>query len=100
MTAKIDAITFEAGIVSELTEARHTVLNHGRACRQLRNMISWPQGPVTADPGTAFLDSLDAKGRLIRVTYSEDQAFLALFTDRKVRFYADDGVVQAEEPPE
>jgi len=100
VTAKIDAITFEAGIVSELTEARHTMLNHGRGCRQATNVILWPQGPATADPGTAFIDAPDGPGRLLRVTYSERQSFLALFGDKTVRFYAHTGAVQAEELPE
>ena len=68
MTAKIDAITFEAGIVSELVEPRHTMLNHGRGCRQLRNFITYPQGPATADPGTAFIAGHANPGRIVRVT--------------------------------
>jgi len=93
VTAKIDAITFEAGIVSPLVEARHTLLNHGRGCRRLENFISWPQGPVTADPGTAFVTSHDEAGRFARIAYSATQSFLAWFGDEVIRFFDADGVV-------
>ena len=93
MTAKIDAITFEAGIVSELVEPRHTMLNHGRGCRQLRNFITYPQGPATADPGTAFIAGHANPGRIVRVTYSETQSYIAHFTDHEIRFYDHAGPV-------
>lgn len=93
MTAKIDAITFEAGIVTPLVEARHTLLNHGRGCRRLENFIAWPQGPVTADPGSAFVASHTEAGRFARITYSETYSFLAWFGDEVVRFFNDDGVI-------
>ncbi|HUU94061.1 MAG TPA: hypothetical protein VM238_22950 [Phycisphaerae bacterium] len=100
MTAKIDMLTFDAGLVDDLVEARATALNHGRGCRRLTNFIALPQGPAIARPPSRLMGlaaTKDGDGgllpRLIRVTYDQLLSYQVEFGHGYCRFFTNDGQV-------
>ena len=95
MATTLDIVTFEGGLVTELVEPRHTILTHGRGCRQATGFICWPQGPAMTGPGYEWMGSTKTHGavRLLRVTYSETYSYLCEFGDSYVRFYTNDGQI-------
>ena len=100
MTAKIDILSFEAGLVDELVDPRATVLNHGRGCRRMENFIALPQGPAMTRPPMRFLGLAATKAgdggvlpRLIRVTYSETLCYIVEFGHGYCRFFTNEGQV-------
>ena len=100
MTAKIDMLSFEAGLVDELVDARATALNHGRGARTMTNFIALPQGPSITRPPLRFLGLGATKAgdggnlsRPIRVTYNELLSYMVEFAHEVCRFFTNDGQV-------
>jgi hypothetical protein len=95
VTAKIDLMSFEAGLVDDLVEARTTALNHGRGCRRLENLLPLPQGPAVTRPPSRYIAATKSSGaaRLFRVVYSQTYAYLVEFGDLYCRFYTNAGQV-------
>ena len=95
MTAKIDILSFDAGLVDDLVESRATVINHGRGCRQIINLIPMPQGPAISRPPSRYMASTKGHGqaRFLTVVYSESLAFLCEFGNLYVRFFTNSGQV-------
>jgi hypothetical protein len=95
MAAKVDILTFEAGLVDELVEPRTTALNHGRGCRRLENLLALPQGPALTCPPSRWVAATKGSGaaKFFRVIYSETYAYLVEFGDLYCRFYTNEGQV-------
>jgi hypothetical protein len=95
MSAKIDVLSFEAGWIDDLVEARTTALNHGKGCRRIENLLPLSQGPAVARPPSRYIAATKVSGvaRLLRVVYSDRYAYLVEFGHLYCRFYTNAGQI-------
>jgi hypothetical protein len=97
MPAKIDILSFEAGLIDALVEPRTTAVNHGRGCRQCENFITLAQGPAVSRPPSRYMAATKASGqaRFFEVTVSELYSYLAEFGNGYVRFFTHAGQIES-----
>ena len=101
--------TFTAGELSERLGARLDFDRYKNGCKKLRNMTCQVQGPATRRPGLKFvydlnniyIDTDEARVRMIPFIFAEDQAYaLIFFQAESGEIYmvvgTDDGLVLAE----
>lgn len=80
-------ISFNAGELSPLIDARSDVDKYKFGCRTLENMIPRIYGPAERRPGTKYKDPVTGLARIWPFIYSNTIAYLLLFEDKKVYFY-------------
>ncbi len=97
MSAKIDILSFEAGLIDELVETRSTALNHGRGARRCENFLPLPQGPAVTRPPSRFVAGTKGNGqaRLFRVVYSDSYAYEVEFGNGYCRFFTNTGQIRS-----
>lgn len=88
--------SFSAGEYSILTQGRVDLDRYPASARSLLNFCALSQGPITPRPGTQFTSraySRDFNSNLIPFVYDEQDAVMLEFTDGRVLFHAEDGVL-------
>jgi hypothetical protein len=67
----------------------------------LENMVVLPQGSVTRRPGTFFANSTpsNAEVRLIPFNRGQGTSVILEFSNNKIRFYANDGIIESSGSP-
>jgi hypothetical protein len=99
MGAKVDILTFEGGLISELTEPRWTISNWGKGCRRSENMIPLPQGPTLSRPSSRMMGLArttlggNPGAKLCRTVYDESHSYLLEFRHLEVTFYTNAGQI-------
>lgn len=86
-------ISFNAGELSPLIDARSDVDKYKFGCRVLENMIPLIHGPAVRRPGTMFIDEVNGVGRVAAFIYSSTIAYILLFENQRLYFYFDAGRV-------
>src|SRR5438045_7542124 len=94
MNVPIRQLKFNGGEISPLLYGDTSHPRYGSALRLCKNWLPLPQGAVTLRPGTLYKDSVVSKGRQISFIFSDDIAYVLLFTDLQVKVYRT-GVLQA-----
>ena len=103
--------SFNAGEFSEITAARVRFEKYKNAVATCENMIPMVQGGLTRRTGTMFVAEVEsglyvadgyvnegyveesAKVRLVPFEYSVTQAYVLEFSNQKIRFYKDRGLI-------
>lgn len=84
---------FTTGEISPQVQARVDIGKYEGACRKILNGIVMAQGGVTKRPGTRFVAVAHGDGILFPFVYSQTQTYALLFTNKKVMFFTQGGVV-------
>jgi hypothetical protein len=77
--------SFAGGEFSPTLYSRTELDKYGSGLRTARNFLITEHGVLRNRAGTYFIDRMLGKTRLIRFVYSDDQAYVLCFTDRKLR---------------
>jgi hypothetical protein len=95
MNVPIRQMKFNGGEITPLLYGDTSHARYGSALRLCKNWLPLPQGALTVRPGTLFKDrtTLDQKGRQISFIFSDEIAYVLLFTDLEVKIYRT-GVLQ------
>lgn len=90
MTASI-LTNFTAGELSPRIYGRVDLAKYQNGARELRNMISMPQGGVRKRGGTQYIGEVRDfdSARLVKFEFSVEQAYMLEFGDGYIRFYKD-----------
>lgn len=86
-------VTFNAGELSPLVDARSDVDKYRAGCRTLENMIPRIYGPAERRPGTKYVDTCNGVARVIPFIYSNEIAYVLLLEDQRMYFYYNGGRV-------
>lgn len=86
-------VAFISGEISEDIRARYTSDFYFTSCRKIENMFVLKEGPATKRGGTKFITSLEGYTRLVPFQFSEEQRFVLLFGDKKMKVVYEDGVI-------
>ncbi len=90
-------VSFTAGELSPLLDARVDQAKYKAGLRQLRNMIALKQGPMTRRAGTQFIAAAKLPAisggfqygvRLMKFIFSPNTTFVLEFGEQYIRFYA------------
>lgn len=83
------------GEISPLMGGRSDLPIYGKSMERLTNFIALPQGPIRNRCGSMFVryTRLNKKARFIPFQFSDRQSYLIEATDKKFRFYKDNGVI-------
>ena len=90
---------FNAGELSPQVYGRPDLAKYANGCRSLKNMICLSHGAATRRPGTVFVAKAkndSKKCRLIPYKYSVEQTYIHEYGDNYIRFFKDQGRIQAE----
>ena len=86
--------SFNAGIWSEMLDARSDLSRYQAACSQLENFVAHPYGGVSNRAGTEFVYSAqDKEVRLIPFQFNSEQSYILAFTQESARVLKDGGVI-------
>ena len=91
--ANYPLLSFNAGELSELIDARSDVDKYRAGCRTLENMIPLIYGPATRRPGTKYIETCNGVSRVMPFIYSNTIAYILLLEDQKMWFYYNAGRV-------
>jgi len=89
-------ISFNAGELSPLIDARSDIEKYAAGCRTLENMIPRVYGLAERRPGFQYIRAAVADGtagRVIPFIYSNAIAYIIEMSDELFRFYFDGGIV-------
>lgn len=89
-------ISFNAGIFSPLLEGRIDHQKKPASLRAGKNVIGVTQGPALRRSGTDFIHPVRDESKvtaLVPFVFSDEQALQLEFSDLKLRFFGDSGVV-------
>lgn len=92
-TNRFPCVTFNAGELSPLVDARSDVDKFRAGCRILENMIPRIYGPAERRPGTKYIATCDGVARVIPFIYSSTIAYVCLLENLRVYFYYNGGQV-------
>lgn len=87
--------SFNAGVFSELMEARTDLDRYPASMRRMVNMIAAPQGPAIGRSGTMFVVPVANHAEesvLVPFVFSDEQAKLLEFAVDRIRFVDEDGI--------
>ena len=95
-SANVIINSFNSGILSPTLSGRIDFQKYSSGMQTCLNAVPLPQGGVTRRPGTEYIGNTygNEEGRLIPFVFSEDQAYDLVFTDLRMRVFADGGEVQ------
>lgn len=88
--------SFNGGEVSPLVQGRTDLDRYPSSNRTLLNVVAAPQGPAIPRSGTQFMAANYKHDQLsigISFVFSEDQAYTVEFTEGRIRFLNDDGLL-------
>lgn len=89
---------FTAGEISPRLYGRVDLAKYANGAKQIVNAIVQPHGGATRRPGTRFVAAArygDREVRLLPFRFNADQAYILEVGDRYIRFYADEGRIEA-----
>ena len=89
MATNYPVISFNAGELSPLIDARSDIDKYKFGCRIEENFISRIYGPAVRRPGTKFIDEVNGVGRVASFIYSSTIAYVLLFENERLYFYFD-----------
>lgn len=86
---------FAAGELSPKMLGRFELPVHKSGCRRLRNFIAETQGPARYRPGFKLVHYTrqNQEANLIPFQFNDEQSYMLEFTDQKLRFHKDEGVI-------
>ena len=90
-------ISFNAGKMSDLIDARSDTQKFSSGCRELQNMIPRIYGPVERRPGTLYIaDCHDhtVKSRIVPFIYSSDIAYDIEFSNLAINVYYQGSLIE------
>lgn len=87
--------SFNAGVLSPRLLGRSDYQKYANSVATLSNAIPLVSGPATFRPGTIFVGDTynNTAVRLIPFKYSTEQAYMLEFSDNRIRFFKDRGVI-------
>lgn len=90
--------SLNAGEFSPLMEGRTDVDRYPASCRQLLNTIAASQGPALCRSGTEYINDaysheLAKRSMLVPFVFSETDFYMIEFTDQRVRFFTETGLL-------
>jgi len=87
--------SFNAGVLSPRFWGRTDWQKYANSVAELSNCIPLVAGPITFRPGTSFIKDAYNHGqvRLIPFKYSTEQAYMLEFSDNRIRFFKDRGII-------
>jgi hypothetical protein len=91
--------SFLSGQVSPLLSGRMDLAATQHGCRTLTNVHVIDVGAVTRRPGSVYVASAPDTAFLYPFIYNETDAYALEFTDKKLRFYRDTGIVLSGTTP-
>ncbi len=102
-TTTIMQASFNGGELSPYMDARVDQSRYSTGCRALRNMLPAPHGAAYRRPGFRFMgEALDSSAagqsrrvRLMSFAFSEEQAYVLEFSDKKMRVWFKGGLILA-----
>ncbi|MCP5006512.1 MAG: hypothetical protein GY941_21620 [Planctomycetes bacterium] len=80
-------LSFTAGELTPLVDARSDVDKYRSGCRVLENMLPRIYGPAERRPGTKYIETCDGIARAIPFIYSNTIAYIVLLEDDVMYFY-------------
>ena len=88
---------FTAGEISPRLLGRSDLTRYQNGLQTANNVIIYPHGMIARRPGTKYVSTTknSSSARLIPFKYNDDQAYAIEFGDQYLRFYRDDGQVEA-----
>jgi hypothetical protein len=94
--------SFNAGEVSPLTDARVDLTKYASGCRKMENAFPLVEGGAKKMPGTYYIEpsgNATGKSRLAPFSFSTDQSYILEFSDKQVRVFTDEGLLQGGTVP-
>lgn len=90
--------SFNAGAISPRLAGRTDFKKYGASVAEMSNVIGIASGPAIFRPGTKFINAtrdsgVGKKSRLIPFKFNTQQAFILEFSEGKIRFYKNDGII-------
>lgn len=86
-------VSFSAGELSPMVDARSDTDKYRSGCRTLENMIPRIYGAAERRPGTKYIDTCNGMARVLPFIYSNTIAYIVLLEDLAAYFYYDGGRV-------
>lgn len=95
MKEEVTIQNFAAGELSPKMLGRYELAVSKSGCRRIRNFICETQGPARYRCGfrTVHYTRRNQDATLIDFQFNDEQAYQLEFTDRKLRFYKDEGII-------
>lgn len=92
---EISRANFSAGELSENMDGRQNLEVFQNGCRRLKNFISQTQGGAQYRTGFNHVhhSRLNREFVLLSFEFNDEQAYILEFTDEKIRFYRNNGII-------
>lgn len=86
---------FAGGELAPNMYGRYALQVANNGCRRCENFIVHTQGPAFFRPGLAYVNHtrLNQEAILLKFEFNDTQAYQLEFTDKKLRFYKDEGFI-------
>jgi hypothetical protein len=93
--------SFADGMISPRMQGMVELESYRSSLALLENMVVLPQGSVTRRPGTFFANSTpsNAQVRLVPFNRGQGTSVILEFSNNKLRFYANDGIIESGGSP-
>jgi len=92
----VELTNFTGGELSPRLDGRTDITKYSSGCSTLENLVVYPHGAAARRPGTTFVAEVadsDNKTRLIPFEFSTTQTYMLEFSNLKIRFYKNNGII-------
>jgi len=92
----VQLTNFTGGELSPRLDGRNDLAKYTSGCKTLENLVVYPHGAAARRPGTTFVAEVadsDNKTRLIPFEFSTTQTYMLEFSNLKIRFYKNNGII-------
>ena len=92
----VQLTNFTGGELSPRLDGRNDLAKYASGCKTLENLVVYPHGAAARRPGTTFVSEVadsDNKTRLIPFEFSTTQTYMLEFSNLKIRFYKNNGII-------
>jgi len=92
----VQLTNFTGGELSPRLDGRNDLAKYTSGCKTLENLVVYPHGAAARRPGTTFVSEVadsDNKTRLIPFEFSTTQTYMLEFSNLKIRFYKNNGII-------
>lgn len=89
--------SFTAGELAPSLTVRVDLARFQTGCKTLENMFVHPHGGASKRNGFRYLDTLESNARLMPFVFSKTDAYILVWTDKKLFFYSRDGAILNED---
>ena len=92
----VQLTNFTGGELSPRLDGRNDLAKYASGCATLENLVVYPHGAAARRPGTTFVSEVadsDNKTRLIPFEFSTTQTYMLEFSNLKIRFYKNNGII-------